>query len=83
MITPTEVKRIERSRWPFTIVSDAMRPLENLRTITPDTPLEVAIGILAREDLNQLPVVNHGSVIGLFTRAQFLSFLRTRAELHA
>jgi Zn-dependent protease/predicted transcriptional regulator len=83
MITPAEVKRIERSRWPFTIVSDAMRPLEDLRTITPDTPLEAAIGILAREDLNQLPVVNRGSVIGLFTRAQFLSFLRTRAELHA
>lgn len=83
MITPAEVKRIERPRWPYTTVSDAMRHLEDMRTITPDTPVETAIAILAREDLNQLPVVDHGSVLGLFSRAQFLQFLRTRAELHA
>jgi Zn-dependent protease/predicted transcriptional regulator len=83
MITPAEVKSIERSRWPYTTVWDAMRPLEDLRTITADTPLEAALEILAREDLNQLPVINRGSVIGLFTRAQFLQFLRTRTELHA
>jgi Zn-dependent protease/predicted transcriptional regulator len=83
MITLAEVKRIERSRWPYTTVSDAMRPLEDLHTISPETPLETALGILAREDLNQLPVVNRGGVIGLFTRAQFLNFLRTHAELRS
>ncbi|HVW08101.1 MAG TPA: site-2 protease family protein [Bryobacteraceae bacterium] len=83
MITAADIKKIERSRWPFSTVSDAMRHLEDMRTITPDTPVQTAIGILAHEDLNQLPVVNHGSVIGLFSRAQFLNFLRTRAELHA
>ncbi|HVY94122.1 MAG TPA: site-2 protease family protein [Bryobacteraceae bacterium] len=83
MITPAEVKRIERARWPYITVSDAMRHLEDMRTITPDTPVQTAIEILVQEDLNQLPVVDHGSVLGLFSRAQFLKFLQTRAELHA
>jgi len=83
LITPAEVKKIERSRWPYTTLFDVMRPLGDLQTITLDTPVYTAVEIMARQDLNQLPVVDKGRVVGMFTRAQFLSFLQTHAELHA
>ena len=81
MITPTEVKAIERARWPFTTIFDAMRPLQEMQTVAPDTPLQTALETMARHDLNQVPVVEKGQVVGMFSRAQFVAFLQTRAEL--
>jgi CBS domain-containing protein len=60
---------------------DVMRPLEDLRTVTPDTPLHNALEMMGRYDLNQLPVVADGHLEGVLSRAQVLSYLHTRMEL--
>jgi CBS domain-containing protein len=56
-----------------------MRPLEDLHTVTPGTPLQEALEIMGREDLNQLPVVQNGRLEGILSRAQVVTFLQTRA----
>jgi CBS domain-containing protein len=37
--------------------------------------------MMAREDLNQLPVVSGGRVEGVISRGQVLRYLQTRIEL--
>ena len=81
LITPNEVKGIPQARWPFTLVYDVMRPLEQLRTVTPETPVSEALEIIGREDLNQLPALANGRLEGMISRDQILRYLLTRAEL--
>ena len=81
LLTPHEVKEIDRARWPFTTLSDVMRPLDDLHTVPPDTPLKSALEIMGKEDLNQLPVVTNGRLAGILSRAQIVDYLRTRADL--
>jgi Zn-dependent protease len=81
LVTPHEVKTIERPRWPYTTLRDVMRPLEDLHTVPPETPLKDAIEIMGREDLNQVPVMSNGHLAGVLSRSHVLDYLRTRAEL--
>ena len=83
MVTPHEVKQVQRARWPFTTLHDIMRPLEQMRTVTPETPLITALEMMSRQDLNQLPVVSDGRLSGVLSRAHVLSLLHTRKELEA
>ena len=81
LITPHEVKGIPQARWPFTTVYDVMRPLAQLRTVTPETPVSEALEIIGREDINQLPALSNGRLAGMISRDQILRYLLTRAEL--
>ena len=81
LITPNEVKHIERERWNQTSTQSVMRPLSQLRTVTPETPVVQALEMMGREDLNQLPVVSEGQLQGILSRGNIMGFLRTHAEL--
>ena len=81
LITPNEVKGIPKARWPYTTVYDVMRPLEQLRTVTPETPVSEALEIIGRDDINQLPALANGRLEGMISRDQILRYLLTRAEL--
>jgi Zn-dependent protease/CBS domain-containing protein len=81
LVTLHEVKRVPRPRWRYATLSDVMRPLESLRTVSPDTPVSEAIERMAREDVHQLPVVSNGHLDGVLSRANILRFLETRADL--
>lgn len=81
LVTPHEIKALERARWPYTTLADIMRPLDQLRTVAPTTPVMEALETMGRDDVNQLPVVSGNHLDGIITRANVLQFLRTRAEL--
>ena len=81
MITANEIKEVEPKLRIHKTVSDAMRPIHQLRTVTTDTPVTEALEVMAREDLNQLPVVSGGRVEGVISRGQALRYLQTRIEL--
>jgi Zn-dependent protease/predicted transcriptional regulator len=81
LITPHEVKAVDRARWPSTTVSDAMVPIDRLKTVNPDMPAAEALEMLGRGDVNQLPVVSNGRLEGIVSRDRLLQFLFTRAEL--
>lgn len=82
LITPHEVKAIERARWPSTTLYDVMRPLEHLRTVTPETPVADALELIGRDNVNQLPVLANGRLVGLISRDQILHYLLIRNELN-
>jgi Zn-dependent protease/predicted transcriptional regulator len=81
LITPHEVKGIDRALWPITTVDKAMRPLNRLHAVAPDTPITEALAVMGREDVNQLPVVSGGHLAGIISRGNILRMLRTRADL--
>ena len=81
LVTPHEIKRIDRAKWAFTTLRDVMRPLEDMRSVSPNGPLLNALELMNGEDLNQLPVISNGHLEGVLSRAQVLSYLQTRAEL--
>ncbi|HUL71927.1 MAG TPA: site-2 protease family protein [Vicinamibacterales bacterium] len=82
LITPQDVRRVDRSRWPTSHVKDAMRPLQSLKTVTPATPVTDALATMSREDVNQLPVLDDGRLVGIVTRTHVLRLIQTRAELN-
>jgi Zn-dependent protease/predicted transcriptional regulator len=81
IITPHEVKAVDRRRWPYTTVGDVMRALDTLQTVDPDRPLAEALEVMGREDVNQIPVVQQGMLRGIISRSHVLRVLQTRAEL--
>ena len=81
LVTPHEVKQIERAKWPYMTLHDIMRPLADLRAVTPDAPLSSALESMSRYDLNQLPVISNSHLTGLLSRSQVLNYLHTHAEL--
>lgn len=81
LVTPHEVKTVERAKWPQTTVVEVMRPLKSLHTVVPETPITKALEVMGREDLNQLPVVHDGRLKGIISRSHILRLLRTRTEL--
>ena len=83
LITPHEVKSVDRARWSQTSVQSVMRPLGQLRTVAPDTPALQALELMSREDINQIPVISGGRLEGVFSRGHVLRLLRTHAELQS
>lgn len=83
LITPHEIKHIDRTRWPVTALDAVMCPLGKLRTVTPDAPLLRALEMMGRDDLNQLPVLSNGHLEGVLSRERILGYLQTRMELQA
>jgi Zn-dependent protease/predicted transcriptional regulator len=81
LITPRDVGSIPRDRWDKTTVREAMRPLEELHLITPDTPVLDALKLVANNDVNQLPVLANGTLQGVVSRSQLVQLLQVRSEL--
>jgi Zn-dependent protease/predicted transcriptional regulator len=81
IITPRDVSNISRDRWDETTVREAMRPLQVLHLIAPDTPVLDALKLMARNDVNQLPVVANGTLQGMVSRSQLVQLLQVRSVL--
>lgn len=81
IITPNELQAIPHARWPYTTIYDVMRPLDELKTVTPETPLSEALEIIGREGISLLPALVNGHLAGLISRDQILRYLLTRAQL--
>ena len=82
IITPHEIHEVPRARWPYTTIGDVMRPLDRTHSVGPNTPVTDALEMMARQDLNQLPVVSGGVLAGLISRSHILQLIQTRSELH-
>ena len=81
MITPHEVKDVNRQKWPQLSVHDAMLPLTKLHAVKPGTSLTEALETMGRKDVNQLPVMSNTHLDGIISRGHILRLLQTRVEL--
>jgi Zn-dependent protease/predicted transcriptional regulator len=81
LVTPHEIRQVSRSQWPMTPVDSVMRPLQGMQAVRPDAPLGNALKVMARENVNQLPVMSNSHLEGVLSRAEVVNYLQTRAEL--
>jgi CBS domain-containing protein len=81
LITPHEVRNLDRARWPFLTVRDAMRPIDEVHSLPPDAPATQALEMMGRQDVNQIPIVLGGQLQGIVTRAHLLQMIHSRSEL--
>jgi Zn-dependent protease/CBS domain-containing protein len=80
LITLHRIKEVPRSEWATTSAARVMLPLEQLKCVDPDTELWSALEKMDRNGVNQVPVVRYQRVIGMLSREDVITFLRTLQE---
>jgi Predicted transcriptional regulator, contains C-terminal CBS domains len=75
------MNQVPREDWPVTSVQAAMVPRERLLTAWPDEPALSVLERMQSSDINQMPVLANGEVVGMISRESILRMLQTRAEL--
>jgi len=81
ILTLHNIKSVSQLNWSVTQVKEIMTPVERLKIAYPN---QDALSILEQMDennINQMPVISEGRVIGLITRDNLIRLLRTRSEL--
>jgi Zn-dependent protease/CBS domain-containing protein len=81
LITLHRVREIPRPEWGKTTAAQAMLPLDKVRSVSPDAELWPTLELMDREGVNQLPVMNNRQVVGMLSREDVVTFLRTLQEL--
>jgi Zn-dependent protease/CBS domain-containing protein len=81
LITLHRVKEVPRQKWATTSAADVMLPFEQLKCADPDTELWSALQNMDRDGVNQMPVVRAQQVVGMLSRDDAITFLRTLQEL--
>ena len=81
LMTIHNVKQVPRDLWPTRTLGEAMTPLDRLKWVGPDEDLSSVLQLMSTEDVNQLPVVDGGNIVGMVARENLLAFIHTRAKL--
>ena len=81
LVTMRDLKRVPREEWESTSAFRAMTPREKLHGVDAREDIEAALEIMARENVNQLPVMEFGGFVGFVTRADVLRLMQVRSEL--
>ena len=80
ILTLGNIEAVPQPRWETTTVDKAMTRVDELKMAD---SREDAVNLLERmyeEDIDQLPVVNEGRVIGIIARDSLVRFIRTRPD---
>ncbi|HEX9896899.1 MAG TPA: site-2 protease family protein [Dehalococcoidales bacterium] len=80
MVSISDVRALSQEEWAMTPVERIMTR-EPLHAVKPDDDLNTAMKIIAQYDLNQVPVLNQGKLVGILSRANVINFLQLKQEL--
>jgi CBS domain-containing protein len=81
LITLTDLKRVPRHEWPASSVSVAMTPFAQLETASAADDLASVLRKMAERDINQVPLVEGRSLLGLIHRADVIGYIKAREEV--
>ena len=81
LMTLHRIKEVPRADWATTSAGQVMIPFEQLKRTAPEAGLWTALQQMDRDGVNQLPVTRDNVVIGMLSREDVISFLRTLQEL--
>jgi Zn-dependent protease/CBS domain-containing protein len=80
LMTLHRIKEVPRPKWATTSVAQVMLPFEQLKCVDPDAELWSALEKMDRNGVNQMPVIRDQHVIGMLSREDAITFLRTLQE---
>ena len=81
LITLHDVRAVPRELWGSKKVSEAMTPLDKVASVSPQEDLTTVLQILTEKDINQVPVIEDGRIVGMVGRDNLLAFVKVRADL--
>ena len=81
VITISDIKALPQEKWPVTPVLQVMHR-EPIHTIKPEDDLNTAMKLMAQYDLNQIPVLTQGKLVGMLTRADVINYLQLSQDLN-
>ena len=81
VVTISDVKGLPQEKWQITPVSQMMHR-EPIHAVKPEDDLNVAMKLIAQYDLNQIPVLTQGKLVGVLTRADVINYLQLSQELN-
>lgn len=78
LVTLHRVQNFPRDEWTNTSIQAAMIPLNNIHWVTPTQPVMGVLEQMQTEDVNQMPVLQEGHIIGMISRDSILRVIQTR-----
>ncbi len=81
ILTLHNIKSAPQESWDVTQVREIMTPVDKLKVAHPDQDALSVLERMDEENINQMPVVSDGRVIGLIIRDNLMRLIRTRSEL--
>lgn len=81
LITLNEIRRVPREQWAQVPVGHVMIPLEKLHVVSPDQSLNEVLPLMVGQNINQLPVVQNGQLVGLLDREAVVNFVELKRSL--
>ena len=82
IVTLADVMHVPHERWEWARVEEVMVPAARLITTQPNIPVLAAVQRMGEGDVNQLPVVEEGHLVGVLSRVDVLQFVQMRETLH-
>lgn len=79
LVTLADVRKIPRSQWSNASVEQIMTPAAKLITVKSEDGAATALKTLASNDINQLPVLEEGKLVGLVSRRDIILWLQVRS----
>jgi CBS domain-containing protein len=81
LMTLHRVKEVPRLEWRATTAAQVMLPMREVKRIAPGADLWTALQLMDRDGVNQLPVMTGTEVVGMLSREDIVTYLRTVQEL--
>ncbi|MGB9404288.1 MAG: site-2 protease family protein [Candidatus Acidiferrales bacterium] len=80
LVTLHAAREIPREEWTNTSIQAVMRPIDGIQWAAPDEPVLGILERMQREDINQMPVLDQGNIVGMIARDAILRVLQTRLK---
>jgi Zn-dependent protease len=81
LLTLADLKAVPREEWDRRTIEEVMRPLQQVRSVSPETPASEVFEAMTQQDINQMPVIDARGVHGVVSRGDLLRLLKAKAEL--
>jgi len=78
LVTLHRVQHFPRDEWNNTSIQAAMIPLNSIHWVSPAQPVMGVLEQMQAEDVNQMPVLQEGHIIGMISRDSILRVIQTR-----
>lgn len=81
LVTLNDVRKVPRQEWARTFTKDIMTTSKDLVIATPDEDAAEAFESLRRKEIRQIPVVDHGRMLGLLRRKDIVRWMQLQSQL--
>ena len=81
MVTMREIRKVPGSKRGTRTVEQIMKPMGKLKTVGLDDDLIMVVRVLADQNIDHVPVIEHGRMVGTIGRDSLLGFINLKGTI--